>query len=136
MSDCQGCVKCTGVKVPSTCIVWEGKEIPYDSFNAVIEFLYDKATTKAKEVDLKTLATICNYTQEDALQIVIDELVKQKYAASTTASSSGVGNSISLNISAIDGCSTCNKSTSEKLQALVDEVVKLRAEVNQLKQLI
>lgn len=131
MADCNACVKCEGEKFSSNCIVWEGKDYKFNSFNELIESLYDKVNTENK-IDIKTLSDKSGLTRDEMIQILIDNQVKSKAASTTTTTTSSTTN-CNINISSLDGCSTCSKSFCEKLQIMVNEIAILKAEVAQLK---
>lgn len=123
------CSKCEGDKVASSCIIWEGKEYPFESFEALIEFLYDKVSAKSL-IDLKTLSSSNDNSIENAVQILIDKEVRRASSSATVIQNNPTCNP---NVSALDGCTTCNKSFCDKIQLMVNEIASLRAEVNQLK---
>lgn len=125
------CVKCKGEKFSSNCIVWEGKEYKFDSFNELIESLYDKVNVE-NQIDIKTLSNKSGLTRDEMIQILIDNQVKAK-AATSTSSSTIASTNCNINVSSLDGCSTCSKSFCEKLQIMVNEIALLKAEVAQLK---
>lgn len=130
------CSNCEGEKIASTCIIWEGMEVPFDSFNKFIEAMYAVTHAGKDKIDLKTLSDSTDTSIQNAVQLLIDKEVKRLYQTSTTSTSSTGGTSTAtcnLNISSLDNCSTCNKSFCEKLQLMVNEIALLRAEVNQLK---
>jgi hypothetical protein len=127
------CVKCEGEKVSSNCIVWEGKEYEFNSFNELIESLYDKVNVENK-LDVKTISDKSGLTRDEIIQILIDNQVKAKAATSiTTSTTSSSSTNCNINISSLDGCSTCSKTFCEKLQIMVNEIALLKAEVAQLK---
>ena len=132
------CSNCEGEKIASTCIIWEGIEVPFDSFNKFIEAMYAVTHAGKDKIDLKTLSDSTDTSIQNAVQLLIDKEVKRVYqtSSSTTSTNGGGGSSTAacnLNISSLDNCSTCNKSFCEKLQLMVNEIALLRAEVNQLK---
>lgn len=128
----KSCSNCEGEKISSTCVLWEGTNLPYESFNALIEAIYNAVFAEKQKIDLKTLSDNPKATLADAIQILIDKEVK-RLNQSTSSSSSSTSSSCNINVSSLDGCSTCNKSFCEKLQLMVTEIATLRAEVNQLK---
>lgn len=124
------CSSCQGEKIASTCVVWEGMTVPFDTFNKLIEYIYTKVNTEEEKIDIKTLSEDKDISLTKAVQILIDRQVKNLYSSTSTSTSASTCN---INISSLDNCSTCNKTFCEKLQILVNEVALLRAEVNQLK---
>ena len=132
MANCNNCVKCEGEKVSSNCIVWEGATYDFNSFNELIEFLYNKVKDSESKLDLKTLSNDSDNSIETAVQLLIDRQVQQQYQ-STSSTSSGNTFNCNINTSQIDGCSNCSKTLCEKLQLMVNEIALLKAEVNQLK---
>lgn len=129
------CSSCEGEKIASTCVVWEGMDFPFDSFNALIEAIYKAAFREEPKIDLKTLSTnTCTpeNSLQTAVQLLIDKEVKNLHSSNSNVSTPST-TACNLNISSLDNCSTCNKSFCEKLQLMVNEITLLRAEVNQLK---
>ena len=123
------CSKCEGEKVASSCIIWEGKQYPFETFEALIEFLYDEVSAKSL-IDLKTLSSSTDNSIQNAIQILIDREVKKTHTSATVIQNNPTCNP---NVSALDGCTTCNKSFCDKIQLMVNEIASLRAEINQLK---
>jgi hypothetical protein len=129
------CANCEGEKVASTCIIWEGIDVPFDSFNKFIEAIYAVTSAGKDKIDLKTLSDSGDTSLQNAVQILIDREVKALHQSTSTSTSTSTNNSAAcnINVSSLDNCSTCTKSFCEKLQLMVNEIALLKAEVNQLK---
>jgi hypothetical protein len=131
MSNCTNCHDCQGEKVSSKCVQWEGVNLPFESFEKIIEYIY-VSVKKESNLDIKTLSEKSKVSSEEALQILIDAEVKRKYQSGTSNNTSSEICS-SLNVSSLDNCNTCSKTLCEKLELMVSEISKLKLEVEQLK---
>ncbi|MGL4976906.1 MAG: hypothetical protein ACRC5G_02720 [Cetobacterium sp.] len=136
MKNCQNCAECQGERISSKCITWEGKE-SYDSFEELISDIFKKIEESKVTIDGKTVSESDKVS--DILQSLIDRETKKIYKENKETSKAADESSsatCNLNISSLDNCSTCDKSFCDKLQFLVTEIVKLKAEVTQLKSLV
>jgi hypothetical protein len=126
--------KCEGIPLSSNCIIWEGKQYDFASFNAMMEYAMDTSKDYMAKpmVDLKTLSTE-ELTRDQILQLFVDKIIQLQLSGGSSSSST---NDCNLNISSINNCGSCAQTLCEKIQILIGVVATQQAEINQLKETV
>lgn len=115
--------------ITTKCIQWKGKNVPFTTFESLIENLYDEVEKyKVNEIDIKTLSTSTNLDKDDIIQILIDEIIKLKKAPITSTT---LDCDLDLTIIGED-CSDC-LNTCSKLQKMLSAIAVLQNDVEILK---
>lgn len=129
MATCKDCTPICDPLITTKCIKWKGKTVPFDSFENLIENLYDEVEKyKINQIDIKTLSTSTTLTKDDVIQVLIDEIIKLK---KVNAQSSSFDCDLDLTLIGED-CSDC-LSVCSKLQKMLATIAILQNEVEILK---
>lgn len=128
MATYKDCTPICDPLITTKCIKWKGKSVPFNSFEELIENLYDEVKKyEVNKIDIKTLSTSTTLSKDDIIQILIDEIIKLK----KTPSTSSFDCDLDLTLLGED-CSDC-LSLCSKLQKMLATIAVLQSDVEFLK---
>ena len=129
MATCKDCTPICDPLITTKCIKWKGKPVLFNSFESLIENLYDEVQKYGvNNIDIKTLSTSTTLSKDDIIQILIDEIIKLKKVNTQTQPFN-----CDLDLTLIgEDCSDC-LSVCSKLQKMLAAIAVLQNEVEILK---